>query len=146
MYKIVNSLATAEYNRDSGVVVVNFQGYGESALYHQTMDIAMNIAAVYNTNKWLLAKDFFQDINPSEFFFFIKKWSDTCSKLYSYIAPEKACQIAVLTTLISKRKLLLHREWLEGPSFSNINLKIFTQPEDAYSFLSKEQNVSLATT
>ncbi|MEM9831212.1 MAG: hypothetical protein AAF944_11285 [Bacteroidota bacterium] len=146
MYKIVNSLATAEYNRDSGVVVVNFQGYGESALYHQTMDIAMNIAAVYNTNKWLLAKDFFQDINPSEFFFFIKKWSDTCNKLYSYIAPEKACQIAVLTTLISKRKLLLHREWLEGPSFSNINLKIFTQPEDAYSFLSKEQNVSLATT
>ena len=146
MYKIVNSLATAEYNRDFGVVVVNFHGYGESALYHQTMDIAMNIAAVYNTNKWLLAKDFFQDINPHEFFFFIKKWSDTCNKLYSYTAPGNTCQIAVLTTLFSKRKLVLHREWLEEPSISNINLKIFTQPEDAYSFLSEEQNISLAET
>ena len=125
MYKIVNSLASAEYNKNLEAVIINFNGYGELTLYHETMDIAMNIAAVYDTNKWLFVKDFFQDVNPYEFFFFIKKWSNTCKSLTSSIISDKVCQVAVLTTPTSERKLMANSEWLEKSSFNfeNLNLK-----------------------
>jgi len=147
MYKIVNSLASAEYNKNLEAVIINFNGYGELTLYHETMDIAMNIAAVYDTNKWLFVKDFFQDVNPYEFFFFIKKWSNTCKSLTSSIISDKVCQVAVLTTPTSERKLMANSEWLEKSSFNfeNLNLKIFTQHDKAYSFLSQPRNQTLET-
>lgn len=142
MYRIVNSLANAEYDQELEAIVINFNGYGELSLYHETMDIAMNIAAVYRTNKWLFVKDFFQDINPYEFFFFIKKWSNTCKSMLSTITPPTVCQVVVLTSPATERKLMANDEWLDKSSFTfeNLNLKIFTQEDEAYSFLSQQQN------
>ncbi len=147
MYKIVNSLASAEYNKNLEAVIINFNGYGELTLYHETMDIAMNIAAVYDTNKWLFVKDFFQDVNPYEFFFFIKKWSNTCKSLTSSFITDKTCQVAVLTTPASERKLITNSEWLEKSSFKfeHLNLKIFTQQDKAHTFLSQPRNQTLET-
>ena len=146
MYKIVNSLASAEYDKDLNAVIVKFNGYGELSLYHETMDIAMNIAVIYNSNKWLFAKDFFQDINPYEFLVFVKKWSSTCNSLIDIADRDETCQVAIITTAASKQKLLQSFDWLEEPSLNinNLNLEIFTQLERAYSFLRQKDTLSTA--
>ena len=146
MYRIINSLASAEYNKKLGAVVVNFNGYGEPSLYHETMDIAMNIAVIYDTNKWLFVKDFFQDINPHEFLFFVKKWSNTCTTLLDSMKSKTECQVALLTTPASQRKLLTDNEWLKEPEskFNDLKLKIFTTQEEASSFLNPHKSRKLA--
>lgn len=130
-------MASAEFNKEIGAVEVNFNGYGESALYHETMDIAMNIAVIYDTNRWLFIKDFFQDINPIEFLLFVKKWSNTCNELLQPLAPEQNCQVALLTTPASERKLIAENEWLKRPTskFSNLNIKIFSKLQEAKVYL-----------
>ena len=87
MYRIINSLASAEFNRKLRAVEVNFNGYGESFLYHETMDIAMNIAVIHDSNKWLFIKDSFRDIDSYEFLYFVRKWSKTCSELFDPLSP-----------------------------------------------------------
>jgi len=141
MYRIINSLASAEYNKELGAVEINFNGYGEPALYHETMDIAMNIAVIYDTNKWLFVKDFFQDINPHEFLFFVKKWSNTSNELLSPISDHKTCKVALLTNSASRQKLMADNEWLKQSKakFSNLDLRVFCKQEDAQEFLSYEK-------
>lgn len=146
MYRIINSLASAEYNKDLGAIEVNFNGYGEPALYHETMDIAMNIAVIYDTNHWLFVKDFFQDINPHEFLFFVKKWSKTCNELLSPVSVHENCKVALLTTPASRQKLMADNEWLNQSKakFNNLDLRVFCKREDAKVFLSHKKQNQLA--
>lgn len=142
MYRIINSLATAEFNKDIGAVEVNFNGQGDSSLYHTTMDIAMNIAVIYDTNRWLFTKDLFHDIDVDNFLFFIRKWSRKCSKLFESPSDNVQCKVALLTTSDSYKHLSEKYDWLdESPSeFSDLRLQVFINREDAYSYLAKQTN------
>ena len=147
MYRIINSLASAEFNKELRAVEINFNGYGEAALYHETMDIAMNIAVVYDTNKWLFVKDFFQDINPHEFLFFVKKWSNTSNELLNPLSDHTVCQVALLTNSASHEKLIADNDWLKqsNAKFNNLDLRVFSSREEAQKFLSAKREISLAT-
>ncbi|MEM9673825.1 MAG: hypothetical protein ACFB15_01965 [Cyclobacteriaceae bacterium] len=147
MYRIINSLASAEYNKELGAVEINFNGYGEPTLYHETMDIAMNIAAIYDTNKWLFIKDFFQDINPHQFLFFVKKWSKTSNELLSPLSDHETCKVALLTSLASREKLVSDNEWLKQSKakFSNLDFRVFFKQENAQEFLTHKEVEQLAS-
>ncbi len=144
MYRIINSLATAEYNERLCAVEVNFKGYGEPELYHDTMDIAMNIAAIYDTNRWLFIKDTFEDITETEFLFFVSKWSKQTANLF--VQSHQPCKVALLATLSSESFLKDNNLWLMNPSlkFPNLNLKIFTEAGEAMEFLAGEPNKMIA--
>ncbi len=146
MYRIINSLATAEYNKRLSAVEVNFKGYGEPELYHDTMDIAMNIAAIYDTNHWLFIKDTFEDITETEFLFFVSKWSKQTTHLFMHQSKNQVCKVALLTTLGSEVFLKDNNLWLMNPSlkFPNLNLKIFTEAQEAMQFLAGKPNKMLA--
>ena len=140
MYRIINSLATAEFNKEIGAVEVNFNGQGDSLLYHTTMDIAMNIAVIYDTNRWLFVKDFFHDIDVNNFLFFIKKWSSKCSGQFDPHSKNRKCKVALLTTADSYAHLLQEYDWIKESStqFSNLSFKVFLDRNQAYSHLSKQ--------
>lgn len=146
MYRIINSLASAEFNKKLGAVEVNFNGYGAAVLYHETMDIAMNIAVIYDTNNWLFIKDFFHDIDSHEFLYFVRKWSKTCSDLFEPLSENSVCQVALLTSSASHHKLVTQHDWLKKPEtkFSNLNLRVYSNREEAYSFLSGKIQHQLA--
>ena len=137
MYRIINSLATAEFNKEIGAVEVNFNGHGDSSLYHDTMDIAMNIAVMYNTNRWLFIKDLFHDLDVDNFLFFIRKWSKECTGLFDANSGNMQCQVALLTTVDSYEHLSQKYDWLKGKrtKFSNLYLRVFFAREEAYSYL-----------
>ena len=139
MYRIINSLATAEFNKEIGAVEVNFNGQGNPSLYHDTMDIAMNIAVIYRTNRWLFIKDLFRDIDVDNFLLFIRKWSKQCHQSLGSTSEESPCQVALLTTADSYEHLSERYNWLEETpvKFSNLHLRFFFSRTDAYDFLTK---------
>ena len=142
MYRIINSLVTAEFNKEIGAVEVNFNGYGNPSLYHQTMDIAMNIAVMYDTNRWLFTKDFFHDIDVNNFLFFIRKWSKRCSELFESHSENQQCKVALLTTVDSYEHLTEQHGWLEGThtEFKNLDLRVFFAREEANAYLASQVN------
>ncbi|MEQ9443216.1 MAG: hypothetical protein RIG62_29535 [Cyclobacteriaceae bacterium] len=146
MYRIINSLASAEFNKELGAIEVNFNGHGEAFLYHDTMDIAMNIAVIYGINKWLFTKDYFHDIDSHEFLFFVKKWSKTCSELFEPESKNSICQVALLTTQESHHTLLNEHDWIRKPTykFNNLNLKVFSSKKEAHVFLTGKVHRQLA--
>lgn len=137
MYRIINSLATAEFNKEIGAVEVNFNGQGDASLYHTTMDIAMNIAVIYNTNRWLFVKDFFHDIDVKNFLFFVRKWSRKCKDQFDPGAENVMCKVALLTTADSYKHLSQEYDWIEESStqFSDLSLQTFLDRNKAYSYL-----------
>lgn len=139
MYRIINSLATAEYNKEIGAVEVNFNGQGNPSLYHDTMDIAMNIALVYNTNQWLFTKDLFRDIDVDNFLLFVRKWSRKCSELLTPYVEYDSCRVALLTTPDSYEHLSEKYDWLEetNTKFSDLHLRFFFARTDAYRYLTQ---------
>lgn len=139
MYRIINSLATAEYNRQISAVEVNFSGYGDPDLYHDTMDIAMNIALIYRTNRWLFFKDCFHDIGVENFLFFVRKWSNKFNVLFDPDA-DTPCQVGLVTADETYHHLLAQHKWLENPQekFSNLQIALFTHREEAYGYLSSQ--------
>ena len=144
MYRIINSLATAEFNREIGAVEVNFNGQGDSSLYHNTMDIAMNIAVVYDTNRWLFTKDLFHDIDVDNFLFFIRKWSRKCSNMFESRSGNAQCQVALLTTTDSYEHLLEKHGWLEESDtrFNDLYLQVFLGRKEAYAYLMGQERAS----
>lgn len=144
MYRIINSLATAEYNKDLSAVEVNFKGSGEPRLYHDTMDIAMNIAIIYDTNRWFFRKDQFEDINENKFIYFVSKWSKKTFDLFGN-PKNYICKVALLTSAESKDFLMENNLWLNNPQqkFRNLDLKIFTEEEEVSEFLIGEANKML---
>ncbi len=137
MYRIINSLATAEYNREIKAVEVNFNGQGNSSLYHDTMDIAMNIAVVYNTNRWLFIKDLFFDIDVDNFVLFIRKWSKQCSEPLAPGGGRIVSHVALLTTADSYQQLLGQHEWLNESQtkFNDLCMRAFVDRTEAYHYL-----------
>ena len=137
MYRIINSLATAEYNREIKAVEVNFNGQGNPSLYHDTMDIAMNIAVVYNTHRWLFTKDLFFDMDVENFVLFIRKWSKQYGESLAPDGDGVVCHVALLTTIDSYQQLLGQHDWLnESQSkFSNLCMKAFVDRAEAYNYL-----------
>ena len=140
MYRIINSLMTAEFNKEIGAVEVNFNGNGDSSLYHQTMDIAMNIAVMYNANRWLFNKDFFHDIDVDNFLFFVRKWSKECSELFEPHSENRRCNVALLTTVDSYEHLSEQYSWLKGThtKFNNLDLRVFYAREEANAYLTAQ--------
>ncbi len=140
MYRIINSLAVAEYNKALRVVEVNFNGQGSSELYHETMDIAMNISMIYETNSWLFIKDDFKDISHNAFMAFAKKWSNKASEMHGISTPDSLCKVALLTTVESYFYLLDEFEWLEDSrkNLNNLHFKLFNCLEQAKVFLSND--------
>ena len=145
MYRIINSLATAEFNKEIGAVEVNFNGQGNPSLYHSTMDIAMNIAVIYDTNQWLFVKDLFHDIDVDNFLFFVKKWSIKCSTLLESYSGSNRCKVALLTTSDSYDHLLEEYDWLKHPhsKFTDLDLRVFLDREAAYAYLSEQTNTKM---
>ena len=137
MYRIINSLATAEFNKEINAVEVNFNGQGNPSLYHDTMDIAMNIAIVYDTNRWLFTKDLFLDIDVDNFLLFVRKWSKQCSESFGPSTHETPCRVALLTTPDSYRHLAEKYDWLEETrtKFSNLHLEFFFDRAEAYRYM-----------
>lgn len=151
MYRIINSLATAEYNKEISAVEVNFNGQGNPSLYHDTMDIAMNIAVIYRTNHWLFIKDLFRDIDVDNFLLFIRKWSKQCHQSSDSHFETSPCQVALLTTADSYQHLAQRYDWLEETpvKFSNLHLRFFFSRPDAYRYLTgraDEKVVDMKTT
>lgn len=142
MYRIINSLATAEFNKCLSAVEVKFKGYGEYELYHDTMDIAMNIAFVYGANRWFFIKDSFEDIDENKFLYFVRKWSKKTCELFVDNPENQICKVALLTSPESKGFLLENNPWLASAKrkFFNLNFKIFTDKEEATEFLTGRPN------
>ena len=148
MYRIINSLATAEFNREIDAVEVNFNGQGNPSLYHDTMDIAINIAVVYDTNRWLFTKDLFLDIDVDNFLLFIRKWSKQCSDSFGHHFQDSLCRVALLTTPDSYQHLSERYNWLEEAhaKFSNLHMQFFFDRAEAYRYLGEKVDEKMLST
>lgn len=144
MNRIINSLAVAEFNKKLNAVEVNFTGSGPASLYHETMDIAMNISLIYHTNQWLFRKRHFEDITPDAFLHFITKWSKKSYQLFMEHAGVKHCKVALLTTVDCCFYLMSENEWLSQPaSISSLELQLFSSLDEAKSFLNQGKEPKL---
>lgn len=137
MYRIINSLATAEFNKAITAVEVNFNGHGDSTLYHDTMDIAMSIAVMYNTNRWLFTKDLFHDMDVDHFLLFVRKWYSKNHELFEASADHPPCRVALLTTANSYEHLAEKHQWLNQThtKFDQLQLQVFFDRSDAEGYL-----------
>ena len=148
MYRIINSLATAEFNKEIRAVEVNFNGQGNPSLYHDTMDIAINIAVVYDTNRWLFTKDLFLDIDVDNFLLFVRKWSKQYSESFGHHFQDPLCHVALLTTPDSYQHLSEKYHWMEEvrTKFSNLHLQFFFDRAEAYRYLSERTDEKMLST
>jgi hypothetical protein len=137
MYRIINSLATAEFNKATTAVEVNFNGHGDPALYHDTMDIAMSIAVMYNTNRWLFTKDLFHDMDVDHFLLFVRKWSGKNHELFETSADHPPCRVALLTTADSYEHLAEKYQWISetGNKFNQLEFRVFFDRKEAERYL-----------
>ena len=137
MYRIINSLATAEFNKATAAVEVNFNGQGDPALYHDTMDIAMSIAVMYNTNRWLFTKDLFHDMDVDHFLLFVRKWSSKNHEVFEASADHPPCRVALLTTADSYEHLAEKHQWLNETrtKFNQLQLRVFFDRKEAECYL-----------
>ena len=138
MYRIINSLATAEFNKTIAAVEVNFNGHGDPTLYHDTMDIAMSIAVMYNTNRWLFTKDLFHDMDVDHFLLFVRKWTSKNRELLQASADHPPCRVALLTTADSYEHLAEKHQWINEmhAKFTQLELRVFFDRKDAEHYLS----------
>lgn len=145
MNRIINSLAEAEFNKNLNAVEVNFTGSGLAHLYHETMDIAMNISLVYRSNRWLFKKKHFEDISPDAFLSFVQKWSDKAHQLFLEHSGTHQCKVAILTTLDCCLYLMSEHPWVNNASenYPNLELQLFSSPDKARSFLSQGKEPKL---
>ncbi len=139
MYRIINSLATAEFNKATSAVEVNFNGHGNPTLYHDTMDIAMSIAVMYNTNRWLFTKDLFHDVDVDHFLLFVRKWSSKNHELFEASASHPPCRVALLTTADSYEHLAEKHQWLNETrtKFNQLQLRVFFDRKEAERYLTR---------
>ena len=137
MKRIMNRLVTAEYIRELNAVEVDFKGLGLLSEYHETMDIAMNISLVYQTNQWLFKKKSFVDISPDAFMYFIKKWSIKACAIYHEHISKKDCKLALYTGAESSLYLVSTNELFEKQRSvqPGLELQIFSDLREAKSFL-----------
>lgn len=137
MYRIINSLATAEFNKITSAVEVNFNGHGDPTLYRNTMDIAMSIAVMYNSNRWLFIKDLFHDMDVDHFLLFVRKWSGKSHELFEVSADHPPCRVALLTTADSYEHLAEKHQWLHEThtKFNQLQLRVFFNREEAEHYL-----------
>ncbi|MGB3778520.1 MAG: hypothetical protein WA960_09175 [Tunicatimonas sp.] len=137
MYRIINSLATAEFNKATATVEVNFNGHGDPVLYHDTMDIAMSIAVMYNTNRWLFTKDLFHDVDVDHFLLFVRKWSSKNHEIFEASADHPPCRVALLTTADSYEHLAEKHQWLNAThnKFNQLLLRVFFDRTEAENYL-----------
>jgi hypothetical protein len=145
MNRIINSLAEAEFNKKINAVEVNFRGTGPAALYHETMDIAMNISLIYHTNQWLLRKKHFEDITPDAFLKFVVKWSEKSHLLFLEHAAAEHCKVALLTTVDCCLYLMAEYAWLSGSgkNYPNLEMQLFSSMDEAKSFLGQGKEPKL---
>ncbi len=137
MYRIINSLATAEFNKATAAVAVNFNGHGDPALYHDTMDIAMSIAVMYNTNRWLFTKDLFHDMDVDHFLLFVRKWHTKNHEIFEASGGHPPCRVALLTTADSYEHLAEKHQWLDEihTKFDQLQLRVFFDRKEAEGYL-----------
>lgn len=138
MNRIINSLAEAEFNKKLNAVEVNFLGTGLPPLYHETMDIAMNISLIYHTNRWLLQKNDYEDISPDAFLNFIQIWSKKAYQLFLQHDVTLKCQVALVTTVdcclyLKSEYPALNNEDVHDTSLA---LHLFTSINEAQAYLS----------
>lgn len=138
MNRIINSLAEAEFRRKLNAVEVHFLRKGQSSLYHETMDIAMNISLINHTNRWLLQKSDFEDLSPDAFLNFIELWSHKAYQLFVKHDVATRCQVALVTTVDCCLYLRSRYSWLneEEYQYDKLVLQLFSSVSEAKAYLS----------
>lgn len=72
--RLIEGLATVRYDSDQDVVEVNFFGKGDIIDYQVAIQVALDVAAAYQTNRWKLIKRDFTDINTGRFLSYVSQW------------------------------------------------------------------------
>lgn len=129
MRKIINRIATIQYDKIIDSVVISFEKKGDATTYEETMELAEEMANLNETDNWLFIKKDFSDFNTDQFLLLINDWS------LKYKCFSNTCKVAVLTKNQAFEKLKKKYSWLREKS-KNMNLGVFNSISKAYSFLS----------
>ena len=135
MYKIINEIATIEYEVERRVISVDFQERGHISKYEQAIEIAQLLAINRNTNRWLFVKNNFSDLSTDEFLFFV----NTCYQRFFRLSL--TCKLAVYSKPQAFEKLVVKYAWLKKEEEA-LSLGIFKSKSNAYRYLSEVLPVS----
>ncbi len=109
MYRIINSLATAEFSKKIAAVEMNFIGMGDAYQYQDSLDIATNIALMYDKRRWFFTKKHFEDIGEKTFLIHLQSWYQRFSQFAD--EPDTKCTVAyVLSRCLPRWPLVLYLE------------------------------------
>lgn len=72
--RIIEGLATVQYNNQSDAVDINFFGEGDAIAYRVAIQVALDVAAAYQVSKWVIIKRNFSDVNTCKFLSYISDW------------------------------------------------------------------------
>src|SRR5690606_5138364 len=72
--RMIEGLAAVRYDNDRAAVEVNFFGSGDMIDYQVAIQVALDVAAANNTNKWILIKRDFTDVNTGRFLSYVSQW------------------------------------------------------------------------
>lgn len=143
MYRIINSLATAEFNKKISAVEVNFLGHGDAYQYQESLDIATNIALMYDAKRWFFNKKHYDDISEKQFLTYIQSWYQRFSQ-YLTDSLDTCCTVVLLTSVASSAALKsLQAEWADS-HIDSLDLKVFTTKDEVHEFLIGESNKMLS--
>jgi hypothetical protein len=139
MYRIINSLSTAQYLKPLHAVEIKFTGQGLPDGYYETLDLSLNIASIHNCHAWLLRKDSFQDIYPAQMLEILADWSEDQLSGHFNLA-----RVALLTTFNQYLKFITELEALgEGTvRLGRLHFQLFTQAEQLPAFLNRSRKLS----
>jgi hypothetical protein len=143
MYRIINGLATIEFNRAIAAVEVNFNGQGGLALYDDTMDIAISTAVTYNANQWLFAKNTFHDMDVDLFLLLVRKWFGKNNELFGESMSYAPRRVALLTTAASYEHLAEKHQWLSETraDLNQLQLRVFFDRKEAENYLHRPNHI-----
>lgn len=98
MHRFINSLASTEYKNDLTAVEVDFNGFGSTQVYYQTMEIAASLVMMRKANLWLLIKEDFHDMEAWQFLNFLKNWFQNPKFKLCEQKCESECRMAIVTS------------------------------------------------
>ncbi|MFP4093102.1 MAG: hypothetical protein ACLFUB_01365 [Cyclobacteriaceae bacterium] len=136
MYRIINSLAIAQFHKKINAVEIHFKGDGIPWLYYETLDLSLNIASVHATKAWLLRKSSFLDVSPSQLLEVLQSWAEDNAPLLNQFRDE-CFRFALLTNESAYLKFTQEIDYLQdgGLKLGHLHFQLFTNPKDAAYFL-----------
>lgn len=143
MYRIINSLATAEFNKKISAVEVNFLGYGDVSQYQESLDIATNIALMYDTKRWLFNKKHYDDISEKQFLMYMQSWYQRFSQYFTDTL-DTCCTVVLLTSVASSAVFRNLQTGQTDGRMQGLELKVFTTKDEVNDFFIGESNKMLS--